>query len=67
MDQEIQGMLKSCTNRRSKKYSHGYLVKSNSPILSAVILAHLAYFLFILPRSCLFRLAAVGSGLYHIL
>ena len=48
------------------KYLHGYLVKSNSPILSGVVLACSGFFLFILPRSYLFLLVAVGSGFFRI-
>ena len=48
------------------KYLHGYLVKSNSPILSGVVLAYSGFFLFILPRSYLFLLVAVGSGFFCI-
>ena len=38
------------------------MVKSNFPVLPRVVLACLGYFWFILPRSCLFHLVAVGYG-----
>ena len=50
----------------TRKYSDGYLVNSNSPILPGVVLACLGYFWFIQPCSCLFQLVAVGYGLIHI-
>ena len=42
------------------------MVKSNSLIMSVIVLACLDYFPFFLPRTCLFRIAAVSSGLFHI-
>ena len=68
LEQEIQGMLKSFTIRRNNKiFTWIYLVKSDSPILLEVALACLVYFWFILPRSCLFQLVAIGYGLNNFL
>ena len=51
----------------TRKYLHEYLVKNNSPKSPGVVLICLGYFWFILPHSCLFKVAAVGHGLFHIL
>ena len=51
LELEIQGMSKSFTKKLN---AHGHLVKSNSPILSRVLLACLGYFWFVLARSCSF-------------
>ena len=61
---EYQNLLQKGAAR---KHSDRYLVESNSPIQSGDVLACLGYFPFILPRSCLLRLVAVCSGLFHIL
>ena len=59
LERQIQGMLKSFTVRRNKKILDAILQYW-------VILACLGYFWFILPRSCLFQLVAVGYRLFHI-
>ena len=67
LEREIQGMLKSVTTRRNKKILRNiFLIKSNYPILTRVVLACLGYFWFILPRSWLFQLATISYGLFHI-
>ena len=50
----------------TRKYSHGYLVKSTFPLFPGIALASLAYFWFVLPRSYLFQLVVIVYELFYI-